>query len=86
MSAAPSPLVLVSVDDLRTMLREELAAFERTDGPRLIDRAEVARRIGISLRSLDTLRAKGLPEIRVLPEAPRFDWFDVIAWLKERSK
>lgn len=83
-----SPLVLVSPDDLRTMLREVVAEViaerEPPDAPALLDRRAMASMLGVGVDTLDKLRREGLPEIRV-GDAPRFHPPDVLEWLKSRG-
>jgi predicted DNA-binding transcriptional regulator AlpA len=48
----------------------------------LLDREELAERLGVSVRSVDTLRQKkDFPELQLL-ESPRFVWADVLAFLR----
>jgi len=53
-------------------------------GPRLEDRAGLARSLKTSLATVDRLRTQGLPTVW-LCDAPRFDVAEVVAWLKERT-
>ena len=64
--------------------RSRLLAMLRTGGqpdeshtsnPRLIRRAEVARRIGVSLRTVDNLARQGILRKRVLPGRQRSSGF-----------
>lgn len=52
--------------------------------PALLDRGGLAKALGVSLASLDRLRADGLPELR-LGDAPRFELAAVLAWLRARN-
>ena len=52
----------------------------------LIKREEVAKRLGISLQTLNTwIRKRGLPCIRISQGRRMFDWEDIVKWL-ERLK
>lgn len=70
-------------EELPTALSEALAAMPSA-GPGLVTREACARALSISVRSLDTLRAQGLPTVWVL-ESPRFDVAAVITWLRGRE-
>jgi hypothetical protein len=52
--------------------------------PELLTRERCARALGISTRSLDTLRGQGLPVVWVL-DSPRFELGEVVAWLRDRG-
>lgn len=78
-------------EQFRAVLRAELPAalaeaLEAAKPPaeRLANREECARFLGISPRSLDTLRLQGLPTLWVL-ESPRFDLHDIRAWIASRK-
>lgn len=60
-------------------------AFEAATAARgLATREETARHLAISTRSLDTLRAQGLPTVWVI-DSPRFDLVEVLGWLRGRK-
>jgi hypothetical protein len=78
-------------DEVRAALRDELpTALTEALGRRvgrvhgLATREQCARHLGISARSLDTLRGKGLPPIWVL-DSPRFELERVLEWLRGRK-
>jgi hypothetical protein len=87
----------VTLDDalreqVRSALRDELPgalaeALERAKAPAptLATREACSRYLGITVRSLDTLRADGLPTVWVL-SSPRFDLGEVMAWLRTRGQ
>ena len=51
-----------------------------------ISAIEVARRLGISRRSLDRRIESGLPVRRIGPRLMRFDWAAVDAWVREQDE
>jgi hypothetical protein len=54
--------------------------------PALLDRQGLARELGVSLASLDRLRAEpGFPELR-LGDVPRFELVQVVAWVHGRQQ
>lgn len=53
--------------------------------PALLDRAQLARQIGVSCGTVDRLRREGLPALLV-GDAPRFQLDRVLAWLAARSE
>jgi hypothetical protein len=85
---APGAVVLVTVEQLRELLREQLdaaAAEHATDvRPALLDRRGLAGRLDVSLPTLDRLRAEGMPELR-LGDSPRFELDACLRWLREKS-
>jgi hypothetical protein len=73
---------------VRAAVRDELAPLldeqgERPDPAKLLTKADLAQRLQVSTRTIDTLRAKGLPTTWVV-ESPRFDWPIVRTWLAEQ--
>ena len=51
----------------------------------LIDKWELARRLGVSRNTLDRYIAAGLPVIRLSKRAYRFDWAAVQEWMEARG-
>lgn len=47
-------------------------------------RAGLAKRLGISLATLNRLRQQGMPCVMLL-DSPRYDYDEVLAWLKSRG-
>ncbi len=89
MSDPLQPLAVALAAQLRAELgriAEELAELRSQIGsrPPLLDRDGCAKMLGICLRTLDGLRAEGLPELRV-GDSPRFDADAVMHWLRARS-
>lgn len=81
-------VVTVSADELRAIVRDELAALlderepERpADGLLTVD--ELCRALRVSRTHLTRLRREpGFPELRLI-DSPRFDLAAVVAWLKK---
>lgn len=70
------------VSELPAALAEALS--ETKPVPGLATREQCAQHLGISMRSLDTLRGRGLPTVMVL-DSPRFDLVEVVTWLRDRG-
>ena len=70
---------------MREQIDDALAEVDHESGPRLDDRAGIARKIGVSVGTIDKLRAQGPPTIWVL-DCPRFDVGECIAWLKGMAR
>lgn len=88
--ATGAPAVVVSTPAaLREMIvgavSEALADFAPAPVEGLLDRAELARRLGVTTRSLDRLRREGMPELRV-GDVPRWQWQSVLEWLATRGQ
>ena len=66
---------MLTADQLRQIVRDAIVeAFEaqKEDPPaQLLDRSGIARVLGLSTASIDKLRKRGLPSIRV-GDVPRF--------------
>jgi hypothetical protein len=82
-------LVVITVAELRALVVEAVADALAEAGPvadraALLDRAGLARALGVSLATIDRLRGEGMPELR-LGDVPRFELDRVLAWLRERS-
>ncbi|HTV24301.1 MAG TPA: hypothetical protein VMG12_36665 [Polyangiaceae bacterium] len=71
----PVEVVVLTADQLRQIVRDAIVeAFEaqKEDPPaQLLDRSGIARVLGLSTASIDKLRKRGLPSIRV-GDVPRF--------------
>lgn len=78
-----------SLDQLTDVIDEKMdQAVERimaAPRARTVSRADLARVIGCSTCTVDTLRREGMPEFRLV-DSPRFDVEDVLAWLKTRDQ
>lgn len=79
-------VVQLSAADLKALLREELegALAEREARPALIDQNALARELGVSSRTIYTLRERGLPTVMV-GDSPRFELAVVLEWLREQK-
>jgi predicted DNA-binding transcriptional regulator AlpA len=83
--SAPSvgPIVMLSRDDLHSLLGQLLEDIVLTPQQELLDRAGLATALHVSLATVDGLRKRpGFPRIVIGPETVRFDWKEVLAWLK----
>lgn len=85
-----TPVVVVSPDELRALVREQVEAALATQreadaAPLLLDRRQMARALSVGVDTLDRLRREGCPEITV-GDMPRFDIASVIAWLRDRER
>lgn len=80
-----APAAACTLWDLRALVREELAEAlsELEQQPALIDQKALARHLGVSERTVYTLREQGCPTVMVL-ESPRFELAAALAWLKGR--
>jgi hypothetical protein len=74
--------VLEQLPERLDVLEQRLAALGGGE-PRLDDRVEHARWLGVSLGTLDKLRRDGLPTMWVA-DAPRFERGATREWLKTR--
>lgn len=90
----PSPespadaLVLVRVDELRRVVREEIdqaLGQSREQAAVLLDREALARALSVSLPTIDRLRRAGMPTTWVV-QAPRFELSAVLEWLRDRNE
>lgn len=84
-----SDVVVLSPEQLRALVRDAVAdLLEQHDGasagPALLDRAGLARALGVSPPTVDRMRAEGAPELRV-GDSPRFELAAVLGWLRERG-
>lgn len=52
---------------------------------KLIDIKELAERMGVSEQQIYKLQREGLPKIKISHKVTRYDWEDVVNWLKERD-
>lgn len=78
-----APVAAANLWDLRALVREELAHVLAERPPALIDQRALARELGVSERTIYTLRGEGLPTIMV-GDSPRFELALVLDWLKSR--
>jgi hypothetical protein len=85
-----SAVVVVSPEQLREVVRAAVAEVlehhhAASTEPALLDRAGLARALGVSAPTVDRMRAEGAPELRV-GDSPRFELAAVLAWLREREQ
>lgn len=75
-------------DELRAVVRAELAAFAPPvvePKPATLTTAELAHELRCCNKTVDRLRAEGMPHIR-LGDSPRFELAKVLNWLNSRGK
>ena len=83
-------ITLLTRDDVIAAVRDALAAHHdevascATTETGLDDRTSLARRLRVSVATVDRLRGQGMPELRVC-DAPRFVFEDVVVWLRSRE-
>lgn len=73
-----------AVRDELADLRAELVAGQREAPPALLDRAGLARELGVSVAQVSRLRAEGLPCV-IVGDSPRYALAEVLAWLRARE-
>jgi hypothetical protein len=64
---------------------EAYAELSPADGPRLWDRAEAARYLGVSTRQVDLLRKHHALPTRWVGDSPRFDPGELDEWSRCRT-
>jgi len=52
---------------------------------RIIDRKELAERLGVSVRTISNLQNEGLPTIQRFGRRILFDYEDVLTWAKDKE-
>lgn len=94
-TASPEPhdvdrlLVTLTAGELRELVTDVVESVlvdhdaANDEGPVLLDRKGLALKLGCSLRTLDILRAQGMPERRLI-DSPRFLLLEVLEWLGSR--
>jgi hypothetical protein len=65
-------------------VEEALAQMRHDDGPVLLDRSAISRRLGISPSTVDRLRREGMPVI-LIGDSPRFEPEACLVWLRSHS-
>lgn len=83
-------VVLVSPNELRALIRDELRATlaEREPAPTgapLVDRRELGRTLAVSTATVTRLTSEGMPHVFV-GDSPRYSIEDVRAWLDARGR
>jgi excisionase family DNA binding protein len=83
--------VVISVEQLRALVREELADALAKGGPQdelhdILDREQAAKLIGVTTRTIPRLVERdGLPTLRRVGKLWRFRRTDVMAWLAAKK-
>lgn len=76
--------VMLPVDEVEKLVesavKKALAASSL-----LVDKQELAQRLGCSASHVDALRKRGLPTVHVSPKVVRFEPAKVVAWLAEQK-
>jgi hypothetical protein len=84
-----SAIVVVSPEDLAALVQDAVAralAEAREDAaPALLDRSDIARRLGVSPSTVDRLRREGMPATFVC-SSPRFELDRCLDWLRAHSQ
>lgn len=85
-----------SIDDLADIAENALSVFVESENTtrrelppvinenRLLDKTELAERLGISVRKVSDLQTEGLPTVK-LGKSVRFDYDEVLIWAKDRK-
>lgn len=81
-----APVVMMTRAELKALVREateEARAMAERAAPVsvLLDRNAIASALGCSATTVDALRKRGMPWVR-LGESPRFELEDCLAWLR----
>lgn len=86
--SAPT-VIVATAEQLAELIRaavEEALAEQRQDlAPALLDRAGIARALGISPSTVDRLRRDGLPCV-LIGDSPRFLAAECVSWLLENRR
>ncbi len=84
--SAPRMLVQLTADELAAIVRAEVnaALAAQSEAPSLLDQNALARELGVSARTVYTLRQQGLPVVWLL-DSPRFDLAACLAWLRDQK-
>lgn len=85
-----------SIDDLADIAENALSVFVEsetisrkellpmTSESRLLNKTELAKRLGISVRKVSDLQTEGLPTVK-LGKRVLFDYEDVLIWAKDKK-
>lgn len=75
-------VVTLTRSELSSLVRDAVAdALGMKGGPVLLDREQLAERLGCSTAHVDHLRKRGLPTV-LIGQAVRFEWAEVMGWLR----
>lgn len=55
-------------------------------GEKLITIEELAEKMGVSTQQIYKLQREGLPKIKISHKVTRYDWEEVVDWLKNRER
>jgi hypothetical protein len=84
LAAAADFIVGRIVDRVIDALAGRLAELIPEPTPELLDRKGLAQFLGVSLPTVDKLRAEGCPVLMIV-ESPRFERERVLEWLRSRA-
>ncbi len=85
------PIVVLTLEQLRTVVREEVAGALAKAGPAenesdILDREQAAKLIGVTTRTIPRLvKRDGLPTLRRVGKLWRFRRSEVMAWLAAKK-
>jgi hypothetical protein len=89
-SSKPGALVVLRADELRELIEQSIEKFfegaaPANDTPAVLDRKGIAKKLDVSVATLDRLVIEGLPHFFV-GDVKRFELEPCIAWLKARPR
>jgi hypothetical protein len=89
MSSGVPTVAVLTPEQLQELVRGavETALAERHEdaAPMLLDRARVARALGVGIATVDRLRREGMPCV-FIGESPRFLITNCVEWLQRREQ
>jgi predicted DNA-binding transcriptional regulator AlpA len=56
------------------------------DNERLLTIEELTERLNVSKQQIYKLQREGMPKIKVSHKVTRYDWEEVLTWLKKRGE
>lgn len=84
MSDGRTGMVVMQADELEKLVEGAVRrALESASS--LVDKQELAQRLGCGASHVDALRKKGMPTVLVSPKVVRFEVDKVVAWLAAQS-
>jgi hypothetical protein len=87
--APAAAVVVVTPEQLAELVRDAvqsaLAEQSQDSGPILLERAGLARALGVGLSSVDRLRREGMPCV-FIGDSPRFLASECLTWLTEHRR
>lgn len=89
-SPSPEPAIIITTPDalatlVRDAVRDALSEAPQNAGPLLLDRASVARALGVGTSSIDRFRRAGMPCVFV-GDAPRFIVDECLTWVRANRR